>query len=167
MPLSTSSWATRIGPWQGRMLTLPRSLASSSRLSLRRVLRLEVGCCSQLHPNLDRRRRGYAHCQVIMISVHSVVCPRRRSTAVRGKPSQQECANFTTSASVNLVGKSVTVLEALNPPVRARSPVTTVPVLRFYSLKTLVFSACTEWHEYALRAGRQPLRPPIFTLPET
>jgi hypothetical protein len=63
--------------------------------------------------------------------------------------------------------KSVTFLEPLKPPVRANSPVTTVPVLRFYSLKTLVFSACTEWHEYALRAGRQPLRPPIFAMPGT
>jgi len=76
-------------------------------------------------------------------------------------------AVYSKPASVNLVGKSVTFLEPLKPPVRANSPVTTVPVLRFYSLKTLVFSACTEWHEYALRAGRQPPRPPIFAMPET
>src|SRR5205823_5956674 len=70
-------------------------------------------------------------------------------------------------AVVSLVGKSVTFLEPLKPPARANRPVTPVPVLRFYSVKTLVFSACTGWHVYAFRAGRQPLRPPIFAMPET
>src|SRR5689334_15158376 len=63
----------------------------------------------------------------------------------------------------------VTLPKPGNPPVRASpSPVTTGLVLRHYSAKTLVFLACTGCHvSAAVRAGRQPLRPPIFAMSET
>jgi hypothetical protein len=57
------------------------------------------------------------------------------------------------------------LIEALNPPVRARRSVTTGHVLRFHSLKTLVFWACTDWHVYALLAGRQRRLRPILAMP--